>query len=40
MKPELQKKTTFFSVTISDLRGKKKQCEICKKDFSILIKEH
>lgn len=36
----LLKKSTLFSVNISDMRGKNKACEICGKDFSILTKEH
>ncbi|KAM3136748.1 hypothetical protein pb186bvf_011193 [Paramecium bursaria] len=35
-----KQKKTFFQINITDVRGKKKSCEICKKDFSVLVKEH
>ena len=30
----------MFGVSISDIRGQKAQCDICSKDFNIIVKEH
>lgn len=40
IRPRLEKKNSLFSVKISEIRGKMTACDICNKDFSILVKEH
>ncbi|CAD8170250.1 unnamed protein product [Paramecium octaurelia] len=40
MNKQFTLKKAFFQINIQDIRGKKKSCEICQKDFSVLQKEH
>ncbi|CAD8093975.1 unnamed protein product [Paramecium primaurelia] len=40
MNKQFTLKKAFFQINIQDIRGKKKACEICQKDFSVLQKEH
>lgn len=35
-----EKAIHLFYIEIKDERGKAKKCEICKKEFSLLVKEH